>query len=166
MLESRSSMTWTLRPRCTKVPKHVTAEAIFSLHYSASGVLLPRSDLTDVMFLISEELHHVHLPLQSAVVVLADSVHLESHLHRVVADGVRGVDDAATALADLVIHPIAVFLRAVGRGHHLALKVDILHSNHWVANAPSKKVAEWGNSLVCVELGKSIGVLKYEYFVK
>ena len=121
MLESRSSMTWTLRPRCTKVPKQFTAKSIFRTQSAAR--FLSHSDLTDVVFLISEQLHHVQIPLQSTVVVLTDSVNLESHLHGVVADGVRGVDDATTALADLIVHPIAVFLWAVGRGHHLALKM-------------------------------------------
>ena len=118
-------MTWTFRPRCTKVPKQFTAKATRwqpTIPQLGRGVF-PHSDLTDVMLLISEQLHHVHLPLQSPFVVLADSVNLERHLHSVVAYGVRGVDDAAAALADLIVHPIAVFLWAVGRGHHLALKM-------------------------------------------
>ena len=116
-------MTWTLRPRCTKVPKQFTAKATLWQPFRNWDGVFHHSDLTDVMLLISEQLHHVHLPLQSPFVVLADSVNLESHLHSVVAYGVRRVDDAAAALADLIIHPIAVFLWAVGRGHHLALKM-------------------------------------------
>ena len=112
-------MTWTLRPRCTKVPKQLTANANFRLPHCCPS----DADLTYVVLPVPEELEHVHLPLQSAVVVLSDPVDLEGDLHGVVADGVRGVDDAAAALADLVVHPVAVLLRAVGGGHNLALKV-------------------------------------------
>ena len=80
------------------------------------------SNHTDIMFSIPEKLHHVQLPLQSPIVVLAYSVNFEGNLHGIIVDGVCGVDDAASALADLIVHPIAVILWVVSRGHHLALK--------------------------------------------